>query len=233
MSLSKLEHIIRPRHDTLFLPLENKIEISRPDKVIIPENKTCFLKTKVGDIVIPIKTNQSQELKTDNIKPIASSSENISATKIEAKQTPDSFIDNIITIASSSENISATKIETKQTPGYFTDNIKSITLSSETEDNVIATNSLKYNGPIKNIPVEITINDQLTEEKTEKQRIVQPILKLCNKSYTDTSININLELENKITEPIDVDSTLINDSSNKIDGEDDEYLKMKNDFVCD
>jgi len=80
-SLSELEHIIRPRNDTLFFPLENEIEIPPCAQSTIPENKTHFLNDIVEDSTVPIKV---KELKNVQLNVIPQSTQsNISENKTE------------------------------------------------------------------------------------------------------------------------------------------------------
>lgn len=66
-SLSKLEHIIRPRNDTLFFPLESQIQVPQSTQNELPENKTNFLSGIIKDLDILKKIdNIKQNTKLSN-----------------------------------------------------------------------------------------------------------------------------------------------------------------------
>lgn len=68
-SLSELEHIIRPRNDTLFFPLENEIEIPPCSQSTIPENKTHFLNELVEDSTAPVQMKEFKNVNTEKVQP--------------------------------------------------------------------------------------------------------------------------------------------------------------------
>lgn len=80
-SLSELEHIIRPRNDTLFFPLENEIEIPPCAQSTIPENKTHFLNEIVEDLTVPVQVKELKNVQPHKIS--QSTQSNISENKTE------------------------------------------------------------------------------------------------------------------------------------------------------
>lgn len=67
-SLSKLEHIIRPRNDTLFFPLDNEIEIPQSTQNTKPENKNYFLTETIEDSFIISKAKQPAEISSNSLE---------------------------------------------------------------------------------------------------------------------------------------------------------------------
>ncbi|XP_050432433.1 proline-, glutamic acid- and leucine-rich protein 1-like [Adelges cooleyi] len=55
-ALAKIEHIIHPRNDTLFFPLENEVEVASTNQSALPENNSHFLKEI--EVVNPVLSEQ-------------------------------------------------------------------------------------------------------------------------------------------------------------------------------
>jgi len=91
-SLSELEHIIRPRNDTLFFPLENKVEIPPCAQSTVPENKTHFLNEIDEDSTIPIQVKEPKNVQSNIIPQSAQSITSENKTEITNKIVEDSTI---------------------------------------------------------------------------------------------------------------------------------------------
>lgn len=110
-SLSKLEHIIHPRNDTLFFPLQNELEIPQSIQSILPENKTHFLNELVEDTVIPNKAEKSKVLNTNDNEPNIKTSETISTLNVKKYKSPIKNIPQEIIIRNDDNSIDSTPQE--------------------------------------------------------------------------------------------------------------------------
>jgi len=91
-SLSEIEHIIRPRNDTLFFPLENEIEIPPCAESTIPENKTHFLTDIVEDSTVLIEVKELKDVQPNTTPQSAQSNTTENNTQIINEIVEDSTI---------------------------------------------------------------------------------------------------------------------------------------------
>ncbi|XP_050520495.1 proline-, glutamic acid- and leucine-rich protein 1-like [Daktulosphaira vitifoliae] len=68
-AIAKVEHIIHPRNDTLFLPLENEIELLPENQNVLQENQSHFLKEiEINNVVSEKNSVESEYNNVDNIR---------------------------------------------------------------------------------------------------------------------------------------------------------------------
>ncbi|XP_060869898.1 proline-, glutamic acid- and leucine-rich protein 1-like [Metopolophium dirhodum] len=159
-SLSELEHIIRPRNDTLFFPLENEIEIPTCAQNTIPENKTHFLNEIVEDSTVPIKVKELKNAQS-NIIPQSTQS-NISENKTEIINE----IGEDSTIPTKEKEVKIINIE----------NVQSNTIPQSVQ-NTIPENKINiFNKIVKDstLPIEVkTLLDNVNTENVQPNTVIE------------------------------------------------------------
>lgn len=95
-SLSKLEHIIRPRNDTLFFPLEKEIEALQSAQNNKPENKNYFLSETHVDSSLFLKANQLPKISINNNSEQETSLSRVSEPMDVIKTTESSTTDKLL-----------------------------------------------------------------------------------------------------------------------------------------
>jgi len=182
-SLSELEHIIRPRNDTLFYPLENEIEIPPCTQNTIPENKTHFLNEIVEDFTLPNPVKGIKDVNTENVQPktILQPSQDISENKTHVlkKITEDS----------------STPIKAKELKIINTENVQSNTISQSAQ-NVIQENKTNFSNKIVENPTLPTNVKELNNLNTEPVQSNKVIESMDADNSMDSSSGDELPIQN-------------------------------------
>jgi len=188
-SLSELEHIIRPRNDTLFFPLENEIEIPPCAQNTIPENKTHFLNEIVEDSTVTMKVKELKNVQP-NIIPQSTQS-NISKNKTE--------------IINEIEEDSTIPIKEKEVKIINTENIQHNTVPQSVQNTIPENKTNIFNKIVKDstLPIEV---------KTFNTENVQPntVIESMDADNSMDSSSVNESLINKDSEDEDY-TDMLND----------------------
>jgi len=158
-SLSELEHIIHPRNDTLFFPLENEIEIPPCAQSTIPENKTHFLNEIVEDPTVPI---QVKELK--NVLPLTipqSTQSNISENKTE-------IINKIV-------EDPTIPIKAKEVKIINTENVQPNTIPQSIQNTIPENKTNIFNKIVKDstLPIEVRALNNVNTENVQPNTVIE------------------------------------------------------------
>lgn len=193
--MSKLEHIIRPRNDTLFFPLDTEVEMPSSNEITIPENKTHFLSEIIEDTVIPNKEKQLKFSNTDDIKPFINSSETYSTTNIVKIDDQINKISHEITINNDQKSIEEKNVE--QT-------------NDITQETIINNDNKSIKENIKN-PV-ILENDKLSKKTSININVTESMdvesikdLNKINESSDESEENDEDDVDNMLKDFIDSD----------------------------
>jgi len=158
-SLSELEHIIRPRNDTLFFPLENEIEIPPCAQSTIPENKTHFLNEIVEDSTVPIQVKEFKNVQP-NIIPQSTQS-NISENKTE-------IINEIV-------EDSAIPIKTKEVKIINTEKVPPNTIAQSVQNTIPENKTNVFNKIVKDstLPIEVKALNNVNIENVQPNTVIE------------------------------------------------------------
>lgn len=182
-SLSELEHIIRPRNDTLFYPLENEIEIPPCAQNSIPENKTHFLNEIVEDFTLPNPVKGIKDVNSENVqqKTILQPSQDISENKIH--------------VLKEITEDSTTPIKAEELKIIDTENVQPNAISQSAQ-NVIQENKTNLSNKIVENPSLPTDVKELNNLNTENVQSIKVIESMDADNSTDSSSNDELPIQN-------------------------------------
>ncbi|XP_001943884.1 proline-, glutamic acid- and leucine-rich protein 1 [Acyrthosiphon pisum] len=184
-SLSELEHIIRPRNDTLFFPLENDIEIPPCAQSTIPENKTHFLNEIVEDSTVPIQVKELKNVQP-NIIPQSTQS-NLSENKTE-------IINEIV-------EDSTIPIKGKEVKIINTKNVQPNTIPQSVQNTIPENKTNIFNKTVKDsaLPIEVkTLFVNVNTENVQPNTVIETMdadNSMDSSSVDESLINKDLEDE--------------------------------------
>ncbi|KAF0768251.1 proline-, glutamic acid- and leucine-rich protein 1-like isoform X1 [Aphis craccivora] len=162
-SLSELEHIIRPRNDTLFYPLENEIEIPPCAHNTIPENKTHFLNEIVEDFTLTNPLKGIKDVNTENVHP-----KTILQPSLDMSNNKTHVLKEIT-------EDSSTPIKAKELKTINTENVQPNTISLSAQ-NVIQENETNFsNKTVENptLPTDVKELNNLNTDTVQSNKVIE------------------------------------------------------------